>query len=175
MMLVISDKARLLSKQIVYSSAVWPDWVIYWTLGNFFKPLATINLPKSYTFLGNFCKGVKIFHFSSEIIFGQFKLSFGNFFLVTLVPTYILVSRLICTPIDPCDIQTQGSFKACLKAFPDLHNLQCKTQWDRGSWLAAFLCIKNTTHSTSFYVVCLNGLLDRLAIKLSKKTIFDYT
>ena len=24
-----------------------PDWAIYWTLGNFFKPLATINLPNS--------------------------------------------------------------------------------------------------------------------------------
>ena len=31
----------------------------------FSKPLATINLPKSPTFLGNFCKGVKIFNFSS--------------------------------------------------------------------------------------------------------------
>ena len=31
---------------------------------------ATISLPKSPTFLGNFCKGVKIIHFSSEIIFG---------------------------------------------------------------------------------------------------------
>ena len=50
---------------------VWPDWAIYWTLGNFSKPLATINLPKSLTFLGNFCKGIKIHHFSSEIIFGQ--------------------------------------------------------------------------------------------------------
>ena len=39
--------------------------------GNFSKPLATINLPKSATFLGNFCKGVQIFNFSSEIIFGQ--------------------------------------------------------------------------------------------------------
>ena len=37
-------------------SAVWPDWVIYWTLGNFLKPLATIHLPKSPTFLGNFVK-----------------------------------------------------------------------------------------------------------------------
>ena len=45
--------------------------VIYWTLGNFSKPLATINLPKFPTFLGNFCKGVKILNFSSEIIFGQ--------------------------------------------------------------------------------------------------------
>ena len=25
---------------------VWPDWAIYWTLGNFSKPLGTINLPK---------------------------------------------------------------------------------------------------------------------------------
>ena len=50
---------------------VWPDWAIYWTLGNFLKPLATIKLPKSSTFLGNFCKGVTIFNFSNEIIFGQ--------------------------------------------------------------------------------------------------------
>ena len=39
--------------------------------GQPFKPLATVNLPKSPTFLGNFCKGVNIIHFSSEIIFGQ--------------------------------------------------------------------------------------------------------
>ena len=43
--------------------SVWPDWVIYWTLGNFLKHLATINLPKFSTFLGNFCKGFKIYHF----------------------------------------------------------------------------------------------------------------
>ena len=66
-----------------YTSAVWPDWAIYRNLGNFSKPLATINLPKS-TFLGNFCKGVKIFNFSSEIIFGQLLKTFGNFLLVTL-------------------------------------------------------------------------------------------
>ena len=40
--------------------------------GNFLKPLATINWPKSPTFLVNFCKGVKIYLFSSESIFGQF-------------------------------------------------------------------------------------------------------
>ena len=44
---------------------------IYWTLGKFLKALATINFPKSPTFLGNFRKDVKIYHFSSEIIFGQ--------------------------------------------------------------------------------------------------------
>ena len=53
------------------SVAVWPDWAIYWTLGNFSKTLASIILPKSPTFLGYFCKGVKILNFSSEIIFGQ--------------------------------------------------------------------------------------------------------
>ena len=48
------------------------------------KPLATIDLPKSPTFLGNFCKVVKIYLFSSEIIYGQLLLTFGDFFLVAL-------------------------------------------------------------------------------------------
>ena len=39
--------------------------------GQVFKDLATINLPKPPTFLGNFYKGVKIYHFLSEIILGQ--------------------------------------------------------------------------------------------------------
>ena len=39
--------------------------------GPILKPLATINLPKSPTFVGNCCKGVKIFDFSIEIIFGR--------------------------------------------------------------------------------------------------------
>ena len=65
--------------------SVRPDWAFYWTLGNFLKPLASITLPKSATFLGNFCKGVKIYHFSSEIIFGQLLQTFGNFVLVPLL------------------------------------------------------------------------------------------
>ena len=65
--------------------SVWPDWAIYWTLGNFSKPVATISLPKSLTFLGNICKGVTIFNFCSEIIFGQFLETFGDFLLVTLL------------------------------------------------------------------------------------------
>ena len=52
--------------------AVLPDWTIYWTLGHFLKPLVANNLPKSPTILGNFCKGIKVYHFSCEIIFGQF-------------------------------------------------------------------------------------------------------
>ena len=49
----------------------WPDWVIYCTLVNFSRPVATIILPILPTFLGNICKVVKIFHLSSKIIFGQ--------------------------------------------------------------------------------------------------------
>ena len=66
---------------------VWQDWAIYWTLGNFLQPLATLNLPNSLTFLGNFYKGVKLYHISSEIILGQLLLTFGDFFLVTLTMT----------------------------------------------------------------------------------------
>ena len=42
--------------------------------------LTTIKLPQSPPFLGNICKGVKIIHFSSEIIFGQLLKTFGDFF-----------------------------------------------------------------------------------------------
>ena len=72
--------------------AVWPDRAIYWTLGNFSKPVATISWPKSPTFLGNSCKGVKIFNFSVEFIFGQLLQTFGDFLLVTLqqIPSSLL-------------------------------------------------------------------------------------
>ena len=39
--------------------------------GQHLMPLATIILPNLPTFLGNLCKGVKIFDFSSEIILGN--------------------------------------------------------------------------------------------------------
>ena len=56
--------------------AVWPDWAIYCTLGNFSKPMVTIILPKLPIFLAIFCKGFKIFHFSSEFILGQHLATF---------------------------------------------------------------------------------------------------
>ena len=81
--------------------SVWPDWVIYWTLGNFLKPLATINLPKSTTLFGIFYKCVQIFHFSSKKIFGQLLLTFGDFFWSHCLPwmcivTGIAISQFIC-------------------------------------------------------------------------------
>ena len=47
--------------------------------GQLFKPLATIYWPKSPTFLGNSCEGVKIYHISSEIILRQLFWTFGDF------------------------------------------------------------------------------------------------
>ena len=66
---LIQNHIQTIDSQLV-SAAVWPDWAIFCTLGNFVKPLPTTNLAKSLTFLGNFCKCVKSYHFSSEIIFG---------------------------------------------------------------------------------------------------------
>ena len=57
-----SNKLQWKIYPILYLEPVWPDWAIRWILGRFLKLLATINLPKSPTFVGNFCKGVKIYH-----------------------------------------------------------------------------------------------------------------
>ena len=65
---------------VEYSVTSVARLAIYWTLDHFLKNLATINLPKSPTFLGNFCKDVKIFHICNEIIFGQVLQIFGDFF-----------------------------------------------------------------------------------------------
>ena len=52
--------------------------------GQLFKASGKINLPQSSPFLGNFCKGVKIIHFSSDTIFGQLLYTINDFYLVTL-------------------------------------------------------------------------------------------
>ena len=65
-----------------------PDWAIFCTLGNHSKPVARIILPKLHTLLCDFCKGVKIIHFSSEIIVGQVLSTFGNFYLAALAKVH---------------------------------------------------------------------------------------
>ena len=82
-----------------WTPAVRPDWAIFCTLGYFLKPLASINLPKSPTFLGIFCKGVYHLSFSSEIIFGQLLQTFDDFYLVTLLTTHSLqaVVSVLCS------------------------------------------------------------------------------
>ena len=75
--------------------------------GNFSKPVATISLPKSPTLVGKFCKVVKIFNFSSEIIFGQLLSTFGNFLLVTLLRE----------PLPPSDIFSNFLHSAHIQKF----------------------------------------------------------
>ena len=57
--------------QIVRFIALWATFQSLWQL---------LFCPKTHTFLGNFCKCVKIFHFSSEINLGQLLWTFGDFF-----------------------------------------------------------------------------------------------
>ena len=45
-------------------------------------------------FIGNFCKGVKIYHFYSEIIYRQLLQTFGDFYLVTLDATHQKVTKM---------------------------------------------------------------------------------
>ena len=80
----MTTTAAALSASSRVSHSMWPDWAIYLTLCTFSKPLATIILPKSPTFLGKFCKGTKILNFSSEIILGNFYRHLA-IFLVTLL------------------------------------------------------------------------------------------
>ena len=48
--------------------------------GQLFKVCGNNYLAQIAHILGNFCKGVKIFHFSGEIIFGQFFRHFLTFY-----------------------------------------------------------------------------------------------
>ena len=60
-------------------SPVLPDWAIIRTLGNFSKPLATINSPKSPTFLGIFSYGSKSLIFLVKSFLGNFYRHLATF------------------------------------------------------------------------------------------------
>ena len=59
---------------------VWPDLAIYWTLDNFLKSLATIDLPKSPTFLGFLVKVSKSIIFLVKSFLGNFDRHLAIFF-----------------------------------------------------------------------------------------------
>ena len=56
-------------------------------LGNFLKPLATINFPKSPIFFCNFCKGVKIFIFLVKLFMGNMAIFFWSHWVHHLWPS----------------------------------------------------------------------------------------
>ena len=61
---------------------IWRFIGLWATFQNLWQKLIGPNLSH---FVGNYCVGVKIYHFSSEIIFGQLLLTLGDFSLVTLL------------------------------------------------------------------------------------------
>ena len=75
-------------------------------MGKFLKPLATINLPKTPTFFGNFCKGVKIIHFFLV------KSFLGNFYRHWAICFWIQL-RSCCTSYNQLQINC-SSANLCL-------------------------------------------------------------
>ena len=53
--------------------------------GQLFIAFGNINLPKSLKLIGNFCKCVKIFHFSSEIILGNLIFFWSHWWWLALI------------------------------------------------------------------------------------------
>ena len=93
----ISKRKRLL-KQVCLCLAE----LLCGQIGRFFILWATFQSPGQQLFcpnhqciLGKFCKGVKIFNFTREILFGQLIKIFGDFFfLITLLSCEIFLRLL---------------------------------------------------------------------------------
>ena len=101
--------------------------MFYWTFGNFLKPLATINLPKSPTFLGNFCKGVKTFIFLVK----SFLVNFYRHLTIFSGHTGHKLSLL------PLSNKQENRYKLKLpQKYPRL-----KTEFLRGVAIAQWICL----------------------------------
>ena len=82
---------------------MWPDWAIYLTLSKFLKSLATINLPKSPTFLGIFVK------VSKSIIF-LVKSFLGNFYRHLAIFFWSHAHNLLCYRFTSCNATATSEF-----------------------------------------------------------------
>ena len=89
---------------------MWPDWVIYWTLGNFSKLLASINLSKSRTFYAIFVKVSKSLIFAVVCCWKQIIwLSFG-------IKMFIFSLTLLINFLEIC--QRKWHVRKCLQNLP---------------------------------------------------------
>ena len=77
--IIHSHRVWILLRRHDGSRSVWPDRVIFWTLGNFSKPVAKISLPKSPTFLTNSCKVSKFLFFLVKSFLGNFYRHLATF------------------------------------------------------------------------------------------------
>ena len=143
---------------------MWPDWVIYFALGNFSKPAGTIILPKLPTLFGNFCKGVKIFHFHFWATFIDIWRLFtghtaiipriGQGGIILLVPLlYNLCDGLLTVLGLVGGVSTDHHL---LLASSWILNLEFHlTLWTRNQWHHRFKC-KSVTEPTQLdWVECL--------------------
>ena len=69
--------------------------------GQFFKACGKNYFAQIVHILGNFCKGVQIIHFSSEIIFGQLLLTFVRLFISHTACVSQQVPYIIITSFSP--------------------------------------------------------------------------
>ena len=90
---------------------MWPDWAIYWTLVNFSKPVATISLPKSPTFVDNFCKGAKIYHFWATFI-DIWRLFTGH---TDAIPCNLFNSMTTLNRTGQCNCTLRDDKQYCIK------------------------------------------------------------
>ena len=105
---------------------MWPDWAIYWTFGNDSKPLATINLPKS--FLGNFYRHLAIFIWShcscSSYQSGTYDFTIGN-----AANRWYLASLLHCA--NKMRRQKMSSQNNCQNVEQNVYVFVCVLRWVR--------------------------------------------
>ena len=73
--------------------------------GQLFKASGSNDFAQIAHVLGNFCKGVKIFHFSSGIIFGPILQTFGNFLQVTLRGIDVFVTLFCLARLRFCRVK----------------------------------------------------------------------
>ena len=142
--------------------AVWPDWAIYSTLGNFSKLVATIILPKLYRFFAIFVKVMTIFHFSSEIILGNFYRHLATFYWSHC--WHALVWYYDVTPVTSLYLLQMSLFGG-IQALSTLTRVQCfkpvpaKLFNSTNAMKQVFKLVLNLFHVISFslgvYVHCL--------------------
>ena len=66
----MSHFIQVIKQEVYFNCAlltVWPDWAIYWTLGKFLKPLATINFAQISHILRQFlerCQNLQFFYWN---------------------------------------------------------------------------------------------------------------
>ena len=88
---IFDNEAIRQCDQIRRFIALWASFQCRW------QELFCPNCPHFW----QFCKGVKIFHFSSAIIFGQLSQTFGNFLLVTLLKIATTLTQIFCRQKTP--------------------------------------------------------------------------